>query len=360
MNISLNDLGLFQSVSLTEKFNFYEYLSVMLDWGVSISEALVSVQTKIRNQFFKQKLSELATFVSSGDSLSRSMKKIPQIFSAGEVAMIESWETMWKLSESLWHLSENLRKSHDLRSKIQGALTYPAIIFIFLIAAIIIVLTYVIPAVSQLFETSDTELPFATIALVASSDFIIERWYILLLLIATALMWLYAYKNTESWKIQIDYFLLQLPLFWKVRKNYMLAMFATNLGTLIASWVTVVKALNLSAKSLDDSVYEAYISQVTARVTQWEKIVPSLEAIDPNYELFSVDFLQLLSVGEKTASLDTICKKIATQYTREVDYALARMTKWIEPLAILVAWVFVLWFAFAIFGAILKVTQTVS
>lgn len=360
MNISLNDLGLFQKVSLTEKFNFYEYLSVMLDWGVSISEALVSVQTKIRNEFFRQKLSELATFVSSGDSLSRSMKKIPQIFSAGEVAMIESWETMWKLSESLWHLSENLRKSHDLRSKIQGALTYPAIIFIFLIVAIVIVLTYVIPAVSQLFETSDTELPFATIALVASSDFIIGRWYVLLLFIASALAWLYAYKNTESWKIHIDHFLLGLPLFWKVRKNYMLAIFATNLWTLIASWVSVVKALTLSSKSLNDSVYESYISQVTVRVTQGEKIVPSLEAVDPNYELFSVDFLQLLSVGEKTASLDSICKKIAAQYTREVDYALARMTKWIEPLAILVAGVFVLWFAFAIFGAILKVTQTVS
>ena len=140
----------------------------------------------------------------------------------------------------------------------------------------------------------------------------------------------------------------------------MLAMFATNLWTLVASWVSVVKALTLSSKSLDDSVYDLYITQVATRVTQGEKIVSSLEAVDPNYELFSIDFLQLLSVGEKTASLDTICKKISAQYIREVDYALIRMTKWIEPIAILVAGVFVLWFAFAIFGAILKVTQTVS
>lgn len=360
MNISLSDIAFFQKVSLTEKFNFYEYLSVMLDGWVSISEALNSVQTKLKNEFFKQKLSELAMFVWSGDSLSRSMKKIPQVFSAWEIAMIESWETMWKLSEALWNLSENLRKSHDLRSKIQWALTYPFIIFIFLLLAIVIVLTYVIPAVSQLFETSDTTLPFATIALVATSDFIIARWYLLILFIISCVVLYYGYKNTESGRINIDHFLLQLPLFWKVRKNYLLAMFATNLGTLIASWVSVVKALGLASKSLDDSVYDAYVSQVIIKVTQWEKIVTSIESVDPEYELFSVDFLQLLSVWEKTASLDSICKKISTQYTREVDYALARMTKWIEPLAILVAWVFVLWFAFAIFGAILKVTQTVS
>ena len=360
MNISLNDISLFQRVSLSEKFNFYEYLSVMLDGWVTISEALSSVQSKIKNEFFKNKIAELATFVWSGDSLSRSMKKIPQVFLPWEIAMIESGETMGKLSEALWHLSENLRKSHDLRSKIKASLTYPSIIFLFLFLAITIVLAYVIPAVSQLFETSETDLPFATTALIATSDFVIEGWYLIILLFALALILFFAYKNTDSWKLNIDYFLLHLPLFGKVRKNYMLAMFATNLGTLIASGVSVVKALSLSAKSLDDSVYENYVNQVITKVTQGEKIITSIESVDPEYDLFSIDFLQLLSVWEKTASLDTICKKIATQYTREVDYSLERMTKWIEPLAILVAGIFVLWFAFAIFGAILKITQTVA
>jgi len=299
-------------------------------------------------------------FVWSGDSLSRSMKKIPQVFTAGEIAMIESGETMGKLSESLWHLSENLRKSHDLRSKIKAALTYPTIIFIFLLLAIIIVLAYVIPAVSQLFENSETELPFATIALIATSDFVIARWYLLMLFFALIILIFFWYKNTDSWKFHVDYFLLQAPLFGKVRKNYMLAMFATNLWALIASWVSVVQALSLSAKSLDDSVYENTIHQVMVRVTRGEKIVSSLEEANPEYELFPVDFLQLLSVWEKTASLDSICKKIAHQYIREVDYSLRNMTKWIEPLAILIAGVFVLWFAFAIFGAILKITQTVA
>ena len=360
MNTTFKNINLFQGVSLTEKFNFYEYLSVMLDGWVGISEALGSVQSKLKNEFFKEKIKELATFVWSWDSLSRSMKKIPQVFPPSEIALIESGETMGKLSEVLGFLAENLRKSHDLNSKIKNALTYPLIIFIFLFLAVIIVLTYVIPAVSELFETSETTLPYATIALIATSDFVIQKWYIITLLCVLILTLFFAYKNTDSWKLNIDYFLLHIPLFWKVRKNYLLAIFSTNLWTLISSGVSVVKALNLSAKSLDDALYENYINQVIVKVTGGEQIVASIESIDATNELFPVDFLQLLSVWEKTANLDSICKKIAIQYTREVDYSLSRMTKWIEPLAILIAGIFVLWFAFAIFGAILKITQTVS
>ncbi len=79
-----------KKVGLVDKFNFYEYVSVMLDGGVTISETLDSVQSKIQNTFFKEKIKELQTYVSSGDSFSKSMKKIPQIFSGGEISIIES------------------------------------------------------------------------------------------------------------------------------------------------------------------------------------------------------------------------------------------------------------------------------
>lgn len=352
-------LPIFQKASLKDKFNFYEYLSVMLDGWVTISETLESVQTKIKNQFFKDKIQELQTYVSSWDSFSKSMKKVPQIFTNWEIAIVESWETTWKLSESLWNLSDNLRKSFDLRSKIKAALTYPTIIFAFLVLAIIIVLTYVIPAVSQLFETSEVSLPTATVALIASSNFIIHKWPVLIFVILTACVFFYGYKNTETWRANLDYFILGLPLIWKVYKNYLLASLSTSLGTLVASGVPVVKSLTLTAKSLDNLVYEAHLMSVMQKVSLGKKITESFLEVDPEHKYFPLDFLQMLSVWEKTASLDTVTKKLTAQYTREVDYSLWNLTKWIEPIAILISGVFVLWFAFAIFGAILKVTQTV-
>lgn len=346
-------------VSLVDKFNFYEYLSVMLDGWVTISETLSSVQSKIQNRFFKEKILELQTYVSSGDSFSKSMKKIPQIFSSGEISIIESWETTGKLSKSLSHLSENLRKTYDLQSKIKGALTYPAIIFLFLLAAIVIVLTYVIPSVSQLFETSEVSLPLATRALIATSNFVIYNWPYIILFVAASALSFYAYKNTEKGQMTLDHFLLSLPLVGKVYKNYILAALATNLWSLIASWVPVMKSLTLTSKSLNNMVYEVYLREVVEKVSQGQKIVDSLQEVDPEHEFFPLSFLQMLSVGEKTASLESVTQKLTEQYTREVNYSLASLTKWIEPLAILVAGIFVLWFAFAIFGAILKVTQTV-
>lgn len=356
----MNDFRFFSKVSLVDKFNFYEYLSVMLDGGVTISETLESVQTKIRNPFFKEKISQLQTFVSSWDSFSKSMKKVPPVFSAAEISMVESWEATGKLSLALGHLSENLQKTYDLRSKIKSALTYPAIIFAFLILAIVIVLAYVIPAVSQLFETSEVELPLATKALIATSDFVIHGWGIILLFIATAIVLFYGYKNTEKGEANIDYFILNLPLIGKVYKNYILASLSTNLGSLVSSWVSVVQSLSLTAKSMNNAVYESHILAVMKKVSWGQKITESMAEVDPTHQIFPLDFLQMLSVGEKTASIDSVSKKITNQYTREVNYSLANLTKWIEPIAILIAGIFVLWFAFAIFWAILKVTQTVS
>lgn len=354
------DLPMFRKISLVDKFNFYEYLSVMLDGGVTISETLDSVQTKIKNSYFKEKITELQTYVSSGDSFSKSMKKVPQIFSTGEIAMVESWETTGKLSVSLWNLAENLRKSHDLRSKIKWALTYPAIIFSFLWIAVTIVLAYVIPAVSQLFETSEVTLPIATVALIATSDFVIHNWPYIILFVLTCIVFFYGYKNTEKGKANIDYFLLSFPLVGRVYRNYLLASLSTSLGTLISSGVSIVKSLSLTGKSLNNKVYETLITEITESVSGGKKIVESMQEVDPSNNFFPLDFLQMLSVWEKTASLEKVSVKLTDQYTREVKYSLANLTKWIEPIAILVAWVFVLWFAFAIFGAILKVTQTVS
>lgn len=144
-----------------------------------------------------------------------------------------------------------------------------------------------------------------------------------------------------------------------VYKNYILAQIAGNLGSLLGSGVNVLKALTLTGKSVNNSIYTSILQSVVNSVARGNKIVDSIEEVDEENIYFPADFLQMLSVGEKTANLEKITKKISDQYDREVDYSLANMTKWIEPIAIILAAGFVCWFAFAIFGAILKVTQTV-
>lgn len=358
---SLNkEFILFKSVWLVDKYNFYEYLSVMLDWWVWVAESLSSVESKITSPYFKIKIKELITYISSWDSFSKSMKKIPDVFSASEISIIEAWENTGMLSSSFMKLSDDLKKVHDLKSKVKWALTYPLIIFLFLFLALFIVLTYVIPEIKPLFDTAEVELPIATKLLLLTSDFVINNLGLIFLFISTLIVLFIWYKNTETWKRNIESFLLWFPLIWKVYRNYILSNIASTLGTLIWSWVSVVKSLSLTWRATNNSIYESIFEEVVSRVSWWEQIVKAIENTDPDKVYFTADYIQMLSVWERTANIESISKKLNKQYTKEVDYSLASLTKWIEPLAILLASAFVLWFAFAIIWAILKVTQTVS
>ncbi len=347
-------------VSLVDKYNFYEYLSVMLDSWVGLSSALEWVSEKIENPYFRLKIWELLTFIMSGDPFSKAMKKVPQIFPAGEVSIIESAEQTWKLAETLERLSEDLKALHNLKNKIKWALNYPMIIFIFLFVAVSVVLIYVIPNIAPLFEDAGIELPFATQALLATSNFFIHNFLLLIFFIACVVVFFIGYKSTESGRASIDSLLLKLPLVWKVYRNYILADIAGNISSLIWSGVWVIKTLTLVGKSTNNAVYQALFTKIIAKVSSGEKIVASMEFLDLERHYFPNDFLQMLAVGEKSAKLEQVSTKINKQYNRELDYSLSRLTKWIEPLAILIAGLFVVWFAMAIFWAILKVTTSVG
>ncbi|MCP4523385.1 MAG: type II secretion system F family protein [Candidatus Gracilibacteria bacterium] len=351
---------LFKKVSVVDKANFYEYISVMIDGGVSFTEALESVDAKIDGVFFKEKIMELLMYIQSGDSFSKSMKKMPDIFESSEVSIVEAGEQTGTLVQALAKLSEDLKKIHNLRKKITGALTYPFIIFLFLILAVIIVLVYVIPAITPLFTDSDVELPLATQALVATSDFVKGNLALLFLFFASLYVMYIGYRSTKSGREQLDQIVLHMPLVGKVYKNYILSNISASFASLIGSGVSIMSTLKLVGKSCNNEIYEQLFNMVIHRVSQGEKIVDSMREVDPLKIYFPADFTQMLSVGEKTATLENISRKLNNQYEKEVEYSLASLTKWIEPLAILLAGLFVSWFAFAIFGAIMKVTQTVG
>lgn len=351
---------LFKNINALDKANFYEYLSVMIDGWVSITESLDSVESKISSVYFNQKIIELITYISSWDSFSKAMKKMPDVFSHSEVSIIEAWEQIWGLVESLSKLSEDLKKVHNLKKKVKWALTYPVIIFLFLLLAILIVLVYVIPWIIPLFDNSDVELPYATQLLIATSDFVKWNFWLIILFIASLYVAFIWYRSTETGQEQLDHIYLHIPLVGKVYRNYLLSNISANLWSLIWSGVSVMTTLKLIGRWCGNQVYKQLFDTIMMRVSKWDKIVESMREVDPLKIYFPADFTQMLWVGEKTASIEKIARKINAQYEKEVEYSLASLTKWIEPLAILLAGLFVTWFAFAIFWAIMKVTQTVG
>lgn len=350
---------LFTSVGVIDKYNFYEYIAVMLDWWIGITEALSSVHSKITSPYFRKKIDELITYISSGDSFSKSMKKVPDIFPAAEVSVIEAWETTGQLSRSLLKLSDDLKKIHDLKNKVKSALTYPLIIMLVLVLAITLVMVYVIPQLKPLFEWSDAELPIQTVLLIAASDFVAAHFFLLWFIVFAIIWGFFIFASTKEWKLALEKKILHIPLFGKVYKNYTLANIASTLWNLVGSGVSIIKSLRLTGSASKSSTYKIILDEVAEKVSAWKWIIASMQEVDAHGEYFTADYLQMLSVGEKTATLEEVSKKLAYQYEKEVDYSLANLTKWIEPMAILIAGTFVVWFAMAIFGAIMQVTQAI-
>lgn len=349
---------LIKKVWLKERFNFYEYIATMVDGWVTVTDALESILWRTWGAFFKEKIKELRLFISSGDSFSKAMKKMPDVFPTAEAAVVQAWEESGNLVQSLTKLSEDLLSRYELSQKIRSAMTYPIIIFLFLIGAMIIVLMYVMPEVKVMFMEQGINLPAATIALIATSDFLVNHYLLIVFFLICSFVFFMAYISTEWGKRVVNYFIINTPLIWKVYRNSTLAHIAWSIGSLNAGWISIVKTLKLVWESTGSYIYKNLLYDIAKDVSSWKTLVESMSNRDKAKEFFPHDFLQMFAVWEKTATLEVVSKKIKNQYTKEVDYSLASLVKWIEPIAILIAWIFVLWFAFAVFGAILEMTDS--
>lgn len=347
-------------ISTKEKALFYEHLANMVDGGVSVISALYSFLDKNKNVKMEVEIMNLLVFVESGNSFSIAMKKLPDIFDKREVAIIEAGEQSGTMQRSFVSLANELRNQEELTSKVKGALTYPFIIVLFLVGAIMTIMTYIIPKLEPLFTSTGVELPFATRALISSSRFIQGNFWGIVILIVAAALAFQAYAKSTTGRRSLDALYLRIPVVGDVYRNYIIVRVASTLSLLLEAGIPILKTLSLTGEGSNNAVFQEKIEEISKKVRDGKKIAESIEEVDPDFEVFTQDFYQIIGAGERTSTINKVCHTLAAQYTREVDSSVAVLVRFIEPLAILIAGIFVLWFAFGIFSAVLKITETVA
>lgn len=233
-------------------------------------------------------------------------------------------------------------------------------ILIFLVGAVLIVMTYVVPKLEPLFSSTNVELPASTQALVATSHFVGNNIVFIVVLLLIAVFAFKTYISTYQGKKRWDMFLMKIPLLGDIYRNYAIVRVASSLAILLSAGIPIIKTLRLAGESADNVMYEEALQKVADKVSSGNKLAQSMEEIDPAHLLFTQDFLQIISAGEQTSTVNKVCVKIADQYKKEVEHSLSVFVKLLEPLAILIAGLFVLWFAMAIFSAVVKITDTVG
>lgn len=346
-------------VGLKEKAYFFHLMAVMIDAGIPVLQTLKILANKTENLRFQRVINTIVYSASGGKSLADSMARFPEVFSEAELGVVRAGEAAGNLNKMLFRLAYETEKSHELQSKLISAATYPIIILITLIAIMIGMIVWIVPTLTNLLiegGMTEQEFPFATKLLLGMSAGIQNYWWLIILI----LLFLYGiyslYKSTEVGKFQLDYLKLRLPVIGGLLRKVIVLRFISLLGILNESGLPVIKTLQIIGGSSKNALYRTKIFQIIKNVQAGERISDNLT--DSPF-LFPEAVTQMLNIGEVSASVGSISKKIAVHYDREIDHSLRRLTSLFEPIMILFVGLVVALLALAILMPIFDLTTLV-
>jgi len=326
-------IKIFEKVHTRDIVIFARQLATMITATLPVIRALKILTEQQQNPLFKNILASVSADVEGGARLSVAMEQYPEVFSGFFVSVIRTGETSGKLDESLNYLADQLEKDYELTSKIRSALYYPAFILAGLVVVAVIMLTYVIPQLQSVLEGMSTdELPWATRALMGTSDFFRNYWWVLLIIVVIAFFWIRSYSKTDVGRRRFDRMKLRMPIFGKLFKQIYLVRITRNLYTLLSGGVKIIEAIKTTASVSGNTVYEDILMRTAERVEAGDNIAAVLRK-EPDVPLM---VSQVIEVGEKTGKLPFTLEKIADFYTRELDNSVRGLSSLLEPIIMVV------------------------
>lgn len=343
-------------VSLKEKSYFFHLLAVMLDAGMSILEALKTLAKKFENEKLRRVINTLAHNVEKGKTLSDAMENFPEIFEDSEIGIVKSGESVGHLDRMLFKLSSQLERSYGMSLKLRSALVYPVTVIIALFISGGVIVLFVLPKLLKFFTESGHALPFLTRGLLWISNFLTSYWVAVLLVLVGLVIAFNAYRSSVMGRFKLDYMKLKLPVVGELFRHAEIVRFVSLLGILTESGLPITKTLKILSESMKNVLYSEKVSDVQIEVERGEKISASLEDAPL---LFPATVTQMIAIGEKSATLGSICEKIASQYEKELDHSIKNLMTVLEPLVILFVGILVAIMAYAILGPIFQLSQFV-
>ncbi|UCB57603.1 MAG: type II secretion system F family protein [Candidatus Omnitrophota bacterium] len=342
--------GLFKKVRAREVTILTEQLASLVKSRVPLLEAMGVLVEQTENAQLKDVLSNIRKEIRDGRTLSQSLKKYPQIFPPLYINMIESGEAGGVLEQTLSRLSEFRNREEDLRAKVTSALAYPVFIILVGIATVFILLTFVIPRMASLFGDFGQALPLPTKLLLSVSSQIKRYWYLLLALIAIAIIMFKRSGVREKEKEALDRFKLKLPLLGEFLKKTALARFCRTFGLLLGSGIPVFQAVRITIPTLDNEVFKLELEAVRKNIVSGMSLEQSIK----KSTWFPRFMANMLAVGEKGGNLEEALLEVASFYEREVDKMTKILTSLLEPAIILIMGLLV---GFIVFAMLLPIFQ---
>jgi MSHA biogenesis protein MshG len=324
---------------------FSRQLYTLLKAGVPIMRGLAGLQESAINKTFGRIIKDLRESLDAGRELSAAMRRHPNVFSSFYISMVRIGETTGRLEEIFLRLFDHLEFEREMRERVKTALRYPIFVIITMLIAIAVINIWVIPAFAKVYAGFKAELPLMTRILIGSSNFTVQYWPYIALVLAGVIGGFMMYIGTEKGRYNWDKNKMRLPIMGKIIQKATLARFARSFALASRSGVPIVQGLTVVSQTVDNAYMASRIEQMRDGVERGESILRTAATSG----VFTPVVLQMVAVGEETGAIDDLMDEIAQMYEREVDYELKTLSSQIEPILIVGLGVLVLILALGVF-----------
>jgi type II secretory pathway component PulF len=319
-------------VSPWDLAQFTRQLSDLLGAGLTLYNALLTLEEQVENRHLKEISNDLAKQIRGGISFSVALGNYPNVFSTLYVNMVKMGEKSGALEEILDNLADFSEREDEIRKKVRNAMAYPALMSIVGIVTIIVLTVLVIPQLIVMFEEMGQVLPLPTRIMIAVSDFLTAYGWIIIAVVVLLAVGIRRQGVGLKGKIFVDKVKLGLPIFGNMLRKVELARFGRGLGILLKSGVPIIQSLEVMEKTLRNYHYRNEIHVIREGVSQGRRLGTCLK----QSPYFSAFVANTVSIGEESGMLDLSLYKIAGSFEREVDQSVKLVTSLLEPVMILV------------------------
>lgn len=315
-------------VGTAEIVAFTRQLSTMVNAGLPLTESLTILQLQ-SNPAMQPVINQILADVEGGQSFSTSLKNHQKMFGASYIALIKAGEAGGVLDKVLGRLADNLEKQQEFRGKVKGALIYPVIIVVGMLAVSILMIVFVIPKLTSLYSQFGAELPLTTRILTGVSNFVLSWWVLILFALGLGFWGFTIWKNTYAGKRKFAEFVFNIPIMGPLNKQIILTELTRTLALMVASGVPILEGISVTTDVVNNVIVADALKDVGSQI---EKGFPIAFSFAKHPEAFPYILSQMISVGEETGKMDEVLMKVSHVFEVESEQKVKALTSAIEPI----------------------------
>jgi type IV pilus assembly protein PilC len=324
----------FGGISIAEKASFCRFMGTMLKAGLPLPEAVDIIKDETKNAKMKKIILDLSYQIRKGKNLSTVLSKYDSDFDPVFLAMIKAGEESGSMDKSFDYLSKQLLTTHELIQKVKGAMMYPLIIVVAMLANFIVMLVFVLPKISEVFTQLNVNMPTPTRIMLSFGTFVGDHTFEVLGSVFLSIMLIVLIFMIRKTRDAITNVFLKAPLVKGIINQLDTARFARTLSTLLKSGVPIIVSLDVSSDMIRQPSLKKFAKEFGKGVSEGESLSDVIAKGKANS--FPTTMIQTIKAGEKSGSLEVVLEELADFYEREIDYSLKRLTSLLEPLLLLV------------------------